>query len=376
MLRRKKEPQKKSIFIFLTHDILVIFVIVFFFLLYSVVYGDVIIDVNCHDDLAKIVGEVRRGTTVLLSDGVYKLSRPIVVETESITIKSRSGNRDGVVLDGKVGSGSLERKNCIKEILSVRASNIKVEGIGICHARDHGIHISPSDRGTITNIVLNNIHVYDCGQQLIKVNSNGIKPLYWVDDSVLENSLIEFRDNTIMDDKGGYFYTGGLDVHGGRNWVIRNNEFRNIQREGRMMEHAVHMWSKCRDTVVESNLFVNCYRAIGFGMKTRASGFVRMYIDGKGEMPYSDHIGGVIKDNTITNSDGIHLESGIELMNVIDVKVLNNRVLSCDKPFSSIEYRWPDTKVEIRGNVVSHSIRKRNNAEAVLENNVIQQTAR
>lgn len=327
-------------------------------------------NVSTRDDIAYLVETVKPGTTIFLEDGTYKLSRPVVLLHPDVWVRSKSGNRDKVILDGKMGGGILRREDCINEIISIRASNITVADVSICHASDHGIHVSPQHTGNISNMVMRNIHVYDCGEQLIKVNSNGGNPLYWADDGILEDSLIEFTDNSIMHDMGNHFYTGGLDVHGGRNWQIRRNIFRNIQREGRMMEHAVHMWSKCRGTIVEQNRFIDCLRAVGFGMKREASGLVRDYPDGKGTNPYFDHIEGVVRNNFIFNRKGVHLETGIELMNVIDVKVYHNTVVSHDKPFSSIEYRWPNTRVEIMNNIVSQNIMRRDGAEAKLEMNI------
>jgi hypothetical protein len=326
--------------------------------------------VSTRDDLASVVDSAKSGTTILLEDGIYKVSRPLVFRKEDVEIRSESGNRDKVILDGKQGGGRLRREDCVNEIIGVRSSNITVADISICHARDHGIHIAPQNEGNISNVVMHNIHVYDCGQQLIKVNSNGGNPIYWADESVLEDSLIEFIDNSIMQDIGSYFYTGGLDIHGGKDWQIKRNTFRNIQREGKMMEHAVHMWSRSRGTIVEQNRFIDCFRAVGLGMKTEATGLTRDYPDGKGTKPYFDHVEGIVRNNFIFNRKGVHLESGIELMNVIDVKVLHNTVVSHDEPFSSIEYRWSNTRVDIINNIVSQRIMGRDGANATLTKNI------
>jgi hypothetical protein len=329
-----------------------------------------ILKVSTQDDLAKKVESAGAGTTILLKNGTYKISRPLVFRKPNVFMRSESGNRGKVILDGKIGKGRLKRKNCVNEIIMIMASDVTIADISIRHARDHGIHIAPGQKGNIRNMVMKNIHIYDCGQQLIKVNSNGGKPLYWADGGVLEDSLIEFVDNSIMHDMGDHFYTGGLDVHGGENWQIRKNTFRNIQRKGKMMEHAVHMWSKCRGTIIEQNKFINCFRAVGLGMKRKTEGFTRVYPDRKGNKPYFDHIGGVVRNNFIFNRRGIPLESGIELMNVVDAEIYHNTIVSHDKPFSSIEYRWPNTKVKIINNIVSQRIMKRNNAKAILKNNI------
>ena len=333
------------------------------------------LNVSTRDDLVRLVDSAIAGTTILLKDGTYNVRRALVFRKPDVCIRSASGNRDKVILDGRKRAGRLRRKNCVNEVIAIRSSDITVADISICHARDHGIHIWPQQQGHIRNVVMHNIHVYDCGQQLIKVNSNGGKPLYWVDEGVLEESLIEFIDNSIMQAKGRYFYTGGLDIHGGRNWRVCRNTFRNIQRDDKLMEHAVHMWSRCRGTIVEQNRFIDCFRAVGFGMRREVTGFVRDYSDGKGNKPYFGHVGGVVRNNSIFNRMGIHLESGIELTNVIDVKVYHNTVVSHDKPFSSIEYRGPNTRVTIVNNIVSQRIRKRNDAKATLTNNIENVTA-
>ncbi len=323
------------------------------------------------DDLARAVQRAHPGTVILLKDGVYKLTRPLQFGQAGVSMRSESGKREKVILDGFQGKGKLSRKACVNELIAIRASRVSISDLTIRYARDHSIHVSPGGDKTIEDIVMRNLHIYDCGQQLIKVNSNGAKPPAWVDRGLLEGCLIEFKDTSIMDDQGKYFYTGGLDVHGGKDWVIRRNTFKNIQREGKLMEHAVHMWSRSRGTVVEQNQLIDCYRAIGFGMKTKPEGLVREYEDGAGKDPYVDHLGGVIRNNVIYNAKGIHLESGIELANVTGVKVLHNTVVSQDPPFSSIEYRWPNTRVEIRNNIVSHRIRQRNEAVAKLDHNLL-----
>ena len=104
-------------------------------------------------------------------------------------------------------------------------------------------------------------------------------------------------------------------------------------------------------------------------MKQEPSGRVRADSNPPGK-PWFDHVGGRIHNNLIHNRKGIHLESGIELMNVYGVTVMNNTVVSVDPPFSSIEYRWPNTRVKLVKNLVSHTIKERNDAKAMKEGNV------
>ena len=104
--------------------------------------------------LVQKIASAKIGTTILLKDGTYTLGRPLIFRTPGVSIRSESGNRENVILDGKRGDGRLRRQNCINEIISIRASNVTVADLSICHARDHGIHISPENQGNIRNVVM------------------------------------------------------------------------------------------------------------------------------------------------------------------------------------------------------------------------------
>jgi hypothetical protein len=289
-----------------------------------------------------------------------------------VTLRSKSGNRDDVVLDGNRGRLPLQRSNFVPEIIAVSASNVTLADITIRYARDHGIHAYPLPNApaSVENFLMHNLRVYDCGQQLIKVNSNGQTPPQWVDHGILECSLVEFVDSSVMEDQGSSYYTGGLDVHGGWDWIVRWNQFRNIQREGKLMEHAVHMWNKCRGTLVENNRFENVWRAVGFGMLLTPGTLERHYPDGVADKPYFDHIGGIIRNNVIFNRADIHLETGIELMNIIGAEVYHNTIVSLATPFNSMEYRWPNTQVIVKNNLCSHVIMRRGGATAQAAANI------
>jgi hypothetical protein len=90
----------------------------------------------------------------------------------------------------------------------------------------------------------------------------------------------------------------------------------------------------------------------------------------RGDTPYLDYLEGVVRNNMVFNRAGIHLESGIEIMNVQDAGVYHNTVYSADPAFSSIEYRWPETRVVLKNNLVRQTLMRRDNAQATLEGNL------
>lgn len=333
-----------------------------------------IIEVSPGDDIRAIVLNAPAGSSIIFNSGHYHINQTIFVNQDNITLISKAQHRDSVLLDGNGGGAPLVPSTFTNEILALRGNSTTVAHISICHARDHGIHAYPPSSATNNKkgLHLYDIRVFDCGQQLIKVNSNGnVDNLHWIDEGLLECSLIEFVDNSVMEEHSDYFYTGGIDVHGGENWTIRHNTFQNIERDATLMEHAIHFWSKSRGTLIENNRFINVYRAIGLGMKTAENGAIeRHYADQLGDSPYFDHINGIIRNNALYNESGIHLESGIELMNVHNVQVYNNTIFSEDQPFNSIEYRWPNTTVTLKNNLFSHNIMPRNDAQGVLNANL------
>ena len=91
------------------------------------------------------------------------------------------------------------------------------------------------------------------GQQFIKGNPDpsGVG----VSNGIVEYSVIEYT-STAKD-----YYTNGLDMHGGANWIIRHNLFRNIVGPpGQLAGPAILMWRHSGNTVTEGNTFINCAR--------------------------------------------------------------------------------------------------------------------
>jgi hypothetical protein len=326
-------------------------------------------------DLPGRIRQAQAGTTIRLRDGTYPVAGTLQIVADRITLTSKSGNREAVILDGNLAGLPLSRDNFLSEIVQVRASNVTISDLTIRYAGAHGIHASGGSE-TIRHLVVRNVHILDCGEQFIKVNSNGDQThLTWVDSGLVEHSLLEFQNTSVVHDMGTYDYTGGIDIHGGRDWIIRSNTFRNFWRNDRLQEHAIHFWSRSRGSLVENNTFINCWRAVGFGMKTEAQGLTRSYPDGAGESPYFDHVDGIVRNNVVYNDANHRLESGIELANVTGAQIYHNTIFSRTSPFNSIEYRWPNTRVTIKNNLCSHRIMERDGAQAVLATNLTPATA-
>ncbi len=316
-------------------------------------------------DLPQIVRDAAAGATIVLEDGTYEIDQILAFRKDGVTMRSASDDAAAVIIDANYE---------VTEPVFITASDVTVAHITITRAIDHPVHVTPAGDGApdVTGTLLYGLRIIDGGEQFVKVNPNGARDA-WVDDGRIECSYFEMTDQgrpNVERNPGGC-YTGGVDVHSGRGWVVRNNEFHDIYCAGEgLAEHAVHFWSASRDTLVENNLIVNCARGVGFGLVE--NGNTRPWADD----PYPDagyvgHYDGLIRNNVIY-ADNPWFDTGIELAQARGAGVYHNTVFSTDEAtgfFSSIDYRFSSTDVEIRNNLVRR-ITQRNEAQGEVDHNL------
>ena len=316
-------------------------------------------------ELENAVNTAVSGQTILIADGVYNLNGVYLrIDVPNVTLRSASGNREAVILDGNYDT---------TEIIQIVASDVTVADVTLREAYNHPIHVMTTDAGDTVNTLIYNVVLIDPGEQAIKINpaADGTYP----DDGVIACSHLELTDIGRPNIRNNC-YTGGIDAHQAEGWVIRDNLIEGFWCDEGLSEHAVHLWRGCRDTLVERNVLRENARGIGFGLVT--SGDARTYSDnpcpGAGG-GYVDHYGGVIRNNFVFASDAdlfasaFGFDCGICLWQACGAQILNNTVVSTQAPFSSIEWRFDNTDVEIKNNLVSHNLRDRGGT-AVLQNNL------
>ncbi len=318
--------------------------------------------------LAGIVAGAASGTTIRLHDGFYDLSCGdsgcrLSFATPGVTLRSASGNRDAVVLDGAY---------LTNELVSIHASGVVVADLTLMRAYDHPVHVSGLAGSPIAGILLHNLRIVDPGQQGVKVNPIGDG---YVDDSTAECCSIELTDVGRTHVRDGC-YTGGIDVHMARGWVVRRNRVSGFWCDDGLSEHGIHFWRGCRDTVVEENLILDCARGVGFGLGETGTG--RDYPDdpypGVG---YKGHVDGVIRNNFVAaaspgllaSADGF--DTGVSLEQAYGARVVHNTVASTQEPLSSsIEWRFPNSVVEVANNLASSDLLARDGASATSAGNL------
>jgi hypothetical protein len=312
--------------------------------------------------LPEIVSRAPAGATILLADGKYRLGSTLIVSTPGVTIRSLSGRPGAVVLDGSYATGDL---------VAVAASGVTIAEVTLMRASYHLVHIVPKDAGpTIRRVRLYRVRLIDGAEQFIKVNPNAARGAF-VDAGRVECSTFQLTDQGRSHVPSSFLpcYTGGIDAHGARGWIVRLNRFENIRCGEGLAEHAVHFWTGSRDTLVERNTIVDCARGIGFGLGDRTD-WARRYPDEAGQA-YIGHYGGIIRNNVVVATRP-GMDTGIGLEQARGARVYHNTVYAGARAagyFSSLDYRFPNTAADIRNNLVTR-ITARDGATATLARNV------
>jgi hypothetical protein len=289
----------------------------------------------------------RVATTLLLENGSYLLDVPALeIRCPGLVIRSLSGDRNAVILRGP-DEGPVAS---VANVFLVAANDVVIADLTLGYCRHHGIQVRGEPPFHVSGLRVHNCRIVNCNQQFIKGSSSESDPL-GATDGCIEQCTFEFTSGWAYQ-----YYTGGIDIHKGVNWVVRDNLFRNIRvpaAQSGIAEHAIHFWKRCstraQNIVVERNWVVNCDRGIGFGL-------------GKAE---GGHQGGasVIRNNMVFNDGtGPRTDVGIGLESASDVRVDNNTVV-VQKYWAPMEYRFAaSTNLVFRNNLVNRPIQRRDDA--------------
>jgi hypothetical protein len=332
--------------------------------------GENIVNVSTVVELLNAVNSASPGDTILVADGTYNLDGiHLQMDIPNVSVRSASGNREAVILDGNY---------ITTEIFQIVASGVTVADLTLREAYDHPIHVSSTENDHTINTLIYNVHIIDPGQQAIKINPAASGSYgYYTDDGTIACSHIELTDagRTHIRDN---CYTGGIDSHQSRGWVIRDNYIEGFWCDDGLSEHGIHLWRGCRDTLIERNMLKDNARGIGLGLVT--DGLGRTYPDDPcpSAEGYVDDFGGVIRNNFVSANDldmfasEYGFDCGICLWNGCNAQALHNTVYTADpgSTFSSIEWRFENTQAVISNNLVNHPMRERDGSTGEVNGNL------
>jgi glyoxylase-like metal-dependent hydrolase (beta-lactamase superfamily II) len=295
--------------------------------------------------------------TLLLADGTYLLDVPALdILCPGLVIRSATGNRDAVIVRGPDEGPQA----AVANVFLVSANDVVIADLTLGYCRFHGIQVRGESPFDVSGLQVHNCRIVNCNQQFIKGSSSDADPV-GATDGCIEQCLFEFTSGWAYQS-----YTGGIDIHKGVNWIVRDNLFRNLRTtagQNGIAEHAVHFWKRCptrpQNVVVECNWVVNCDRGIGFGLGNAAGG-----LQGGSS---------VIRNNLVFNDGtGPRTDVGIGLEHAANVQVDNNTVV-IQKYWAPIEYRFAGcSNLVFRNNLVNRPIQRRDDAPPAPQTNNLQ----
>ncbi len=231
-----------------------------------------VLRVSTVEELFAAAEKVPPGGTILLADGHYFLPRYFELHTDGVTLRSASGRRERVVLDGA-------RSRHI-ELVGIRgARDITIADLTIQNIRANGFKIDAdlgANRVRIYNCVIHNI--WQRGIKGPAVPPQRREELRPTDCRVEYCLFYNDRAKRFADDPSDRpdtfdgNYVGGIDVMFARRWVIADNVFVGIQGRTRQGRGAVFLWHDAQECVVERNVIVDCDSGICLGNSYRPAG--------------------------------------------------------------------------------------------------------
>ena len=307
-----------------------------------------VINVSTLSQLQNAVASAASGATIRIAPGTYRLTAQLYLNraVRDLVIRGATSSRHDVVLQGP------GMTNAAVEFGIWTGNGVTRLTIANLTIRDIYYHPIIFNEGTQQPRVYN-VRLVNAGQQFVKANPDGAGG--GVNGGIIEYSVMEY-DTVAPSD-----YTNGVDVHTGDGWIIRHNLFRRIRAAQGLAGPAVLMWNHSRNTIIESNTFIDNHRDISLGLITRAP---------------DDHTGGIVRNNMIVRTAGAGGDVGIAVFDSPGTKVLHNTIWLGGAYPNAIEYRFPDTTgLTIAHNLSDGAITAREGATATVTGNVTTATA-
>jgi hypothetical protein len=204
---------------------------------------------------------------VLIADGHYYLPRTLVLKTDRMTLRSASGRRDQVLLDGARGNPG--------ELVAVsHCTGVTIADLTIQNVAWNGFKIN-ADSG-VRDVTISNCVIHNIWQRGIKgvpgVRKDGrLQPCRGcrVQYCLFYNDRPKRFDDDPYETKNpkqfGGNYIGGMDIMNAKGWIVSDNVFLGIHGLTGEARGAIFFWNQSSDCVIERNIILDCDTGISLG---------------------------------------------------------------------------------------------------------------
>jgi hypothetical protein len=291
--------------------------------------------------LAAAVSNLQSGQTILIDPGTYTVTDTLYLPQgiSNVAVRGTSGKASDVVIQGPGMSGSILFGFWTGNVSGVTFGDFTIRGFA-----DHAFILNAGTQSPL----IHDVTMIDMGEQFVKSNPDGTG-------GGVNNGIVEYC-NIGYSTTAPSYYTNGVDVHTGANWIVRDNVFTNIRAVGVLAGPTILFWNGSSGALTDSNTFINCQRAIAYGLDSTKS---------------NDNTGGIIRNNFITETMSIGGDTAIGVNNSAGTQVLNNSIwMNNDYP-NAIEYRFSATTgVKIQDNLTNMAIVSRDGATGTVSGNL------
>jgi hypothetical protein len=280
---------------------------------------------------------------IIMAVGTYTVTDSLVINCDDVTLRGEGDYTDVIVQGDAMSSGAS-----IGILLRINSANVTLEDFTLQLCRWHAVQVA-GESGCEAP-VLRRMRLRNTYQHLLKGTVLTDQP--GVPDGLVEDCLFEYTDPLAPN-----WYTGGMDVHGGQNWIVRRNTFRNIASPATAVsEHAVHFWRGSSGNLVERNHIYNCDRGIGFGL-----------------FGDSSSNNSTARNNYIYHTDNgaPYADVGIDVCDSTNCEIFNNTIIMLHDHTNAIEYRGTTTGARIQNNLCNKLVTSRNGGSTVASGNNI-----
>lgn len=302
------------------------------------------INVSTVAQLQSAVSAIASNTTIVIAPGTYRLTSTLYINGNftNVGVRGATANRDDVVIVGRGMNASNDGGVPFGIWVGGNVRGVTIANLTIRDVYNHPIMLNAGAQSPL----IHNVRLVNAGQQFLKANPDGSGG--GVDNGIVEYSVFEY--DTVSRD----YYTNGVDVHTGDNWIIRHNLFRNLRAPaGQLAGPAILMWNGSTNTLVDGNTFIECQREIALGLIERTP---------------NDHTGGVIRNNFIYR--GAWGDAAIYVGDSPGTQVVHNSILISRTYANPIEFRFPHTTgVVVANNVLDGTIAARDGATGSVSGN-------
>jgi len=244
------------------------------------------IKVTTVEELFAAAQNVQPGETILIADGHYMMPTVFTINTDRVTVRSESGDRSKVILDGADSAhGELFG---FTECHGSTVADLTIQNI-----MHNGFKFNGNLGRSVRDLNIYNCVMHNIWQRGVKSVSgpeatadsdlpprpskDGTPPLprHFVDGCSIRYCLFyndrpkRFEDDSYElenPDNFGGNYIAGLDVMSARGWAISDNVLINIKGRTGGSRGAIFLWQGSEDVRIERNIVIDCDSGMWLGL--------------------------------------------------------------------------------------------------------------